>query len=420
MGMTMAEKILARASGKPVVHPGEYVTANIDVLMGHDRSFYTGFSDMVKCGYDKVWDPNKIVVACDHSVPAADIGFADRHRKMRGWVKSQGIGNFYDVGVGICHQVLPEKGHALPGTLIVGGDSHTTTYGAFGSAATGIGYGEVTYVMAKGTLWFMVPESIRFMLNGVLPKGISGKDIILHIAGKYTVEVAQYKSAEFLGPVAKALSMSQRMCISNMGVEIGAKFAFFEADEKTLAYLKKITNQPVQPFGPDPDAQYEKTYELNLSSLEPQIACPHSIDNVKPVSQVEDIPVHQAFLGSCTNGREDDLEQAAAILKGKKIHSGTRLLVIAASQDVYNKIAKSGALQIFMEAGAMVCPSCCGPCAGTKMGVIGPEETAISTTNRNYKGRMGSPEGFVYLASPATVAASAVEGKITDPRKYLG
>lgn len=419
MGMTMAEKVLARASGRPVVHPGEFVTAKIDVLMGHDRSFYTGFVDMVKCGYERVWDPDKIVVALDHSVPAADIGFADRHRKIRGWVKAQGIKNFYDVGVGICHQVLPEKGHALPGRLIVGGDSHTTTYGALGAAATGIGYGDVTYVMAKGTLWFMVPETIRFILKGTLPKVTSGKDIILNIAGRYTVEIAQYKSAEFTGPAAKALSIGQRMTISNMGVEIGAKFAFFEADEKTIAYLKERTSQPVEPFGPDADARYAEVYEIDVSSLEPQVACPHSIDNVKPVSQIGEVPVQQAFLGSCTNGRQEDLEQAAAILRGRKVHPGTRLLIIAASQEVYNQLAKSGAMQIFLEAGAMVCPSCCGPCAGTKMGVIGSGETAISTTNRNFKGRMGSPEGFVYLASPATVAASAVEGKIADPRKYL-
>jgi len=419
MGMTMAEKVLARASGRPVVVPGEFVTANIDILMGHDRSFYSGYVEMVKCGYERVWDPEKIVVATDHSVPAADIAFADRHRKIREWVKQQGIKSFYDVGEGICHQVLPEKGHALPGSLIVGGDSHTTTYGALGAAGTGIGNSEVTYVMAKGSLWFMVPETIRFILKGTLPQGTSGKDIILNIAGRYTVEVAQYRSAEFAGPAAGALSIGQRMTISNMGVEIGAKFALFEADEKTIAYLKERTHQTVNPFGPDPDARYVQVYELDVSSLEPQIACPHNIDNVKPVSQIGDVPVQQAFLGSCTNGREEDLEQAAAILKGKKVHPGTRLLVIAASHEVYTHLAKSGVVQTLLEAGAMICPSSCGPCAGTKMGVIGPGETAISTTNRNFKGRMGSPEGFVYLASPATVAASAIEGKIADPRKYL-
>lgn len=420
MGMTMAEKVLSRASGKDSVAPGEFLTANIDLLMGTDRGGYTGYEIMVQSGCNKVWNSDKIVVVIDHGVPAPNVARAEAHRKVRDYVRAQNIKNFYDVGVGICHQLLPENGHVLPGDLIVGGDSHTTTYGALGAAATGIGSSEVAYVLAKGSLWFMVPETIRFILKGKLPQGTSGKDIILNIAGRFTVEVAQYRAVEFSGPVAKELSIGQRMTISNMGVEIGAKFAFFEADEKTIAYLEKRTIKPVKPFGPDPDAHYAEVHDIDVSLLEPQIACPHSIDNVKPISEIGDIPVNQAFIGSCTNGRQEDLEQAADILKGKKVHPGTRLLIIAASHEIYRQLAKSGAIQTFLDAGAMLSPSGCGPCGGSNTGPLAAGETAISSTNRNYKGRMGSPDSFVYLASPATVAASAVEGKIADPRKYLG
>jgi len=419
MGMTMAEKVLARASGRDRVHPGEFVTAKIDILMGHDLSFFAGYETMIQNGYHKVWDPEKIVAIIDHAVPAPNIRYAEAHRRMREYVKAQGIKNFYDAGVGICHQLVPEKGHALPGYLIVGGDSHTTTYGALGVASCGIGHSEIAYVMVKGSLWFQVPETIKFVLKGVMPSGVSSKDIILKIAGQYTAEVAQYKAVEFAGPAAKGLSVDQRMTISNMGVEIGAKFAFFEADDKTIAYLKGRTTQPVRPFGPDPDASYLEIYEMDISSLEPQVAFPHNVDNVKSISEVGEIPVQQAFIGSCTNARGEDLARAAAILKGRKVHAGTRLLVIPASQEISIQMAQSGVIQAFLEAGAMMGPPGCGPCGGGHLGILAPGETAISSTNRNFKGRMGSPESFVYLASPETVAASAIEGKIADPRKYL-
>ena len=419
MGMTMAEKVLARASGRDGVQPGEFVTAKVDILMGHDLSFSTGYETMIQNGYHKVWDPEKIVVVIDHAVPAPNIRYAETHRRMREYVQAQGIKNFYDAGVGICHQLVPEKGHALPGSLIVGGDSHTTTYGALGAASCGIGSSELAYVMVKGSLWFRVPETIRFVLTGKLPRGTSAKDIILRVAGKYTAEVAQYKAVEFTGPTAKDLSLSQRMTISNMGVEIGAKFAFFEADEKTIAYLKERVTQPVKPFGPDPDASYGAVYEMELSSLEPQVAFPHNVDQVQSVSAIEEIPVQQAFIGSCTNARGEDLEAAAAILKGRKVHPGTRLLVIPASREIAIQMAKSGVIQTILEAGAMMGPPGCGPCGGGHLGILAPGETAISSTNRNFKGRMGSPESFVYLASPETVAASAIAGKISDPRKFL-
>jgi 3-isopropylmalate/(R)-2-methylmalate dehydratase large subunit len=281
MGLTMSEKVLAKASGRTSVHPGEFVTASIDLLMGHDYSFYAGYEAMVQSGHDKVWDPDKIVVVIDHYVPAHDIERAELHQKMRKYVKAQGIRNFYDLGEGICHQLLPEKGHVLPGRLIVGGDSHTTTYGALGAASCGIGVSELAYVMFKGSLWFMVPETVRFILNGTLPKGTSGKDIILKIAGQYTTEVAQYCAVEFSGSAVKELSIDQRMTISNMGVEIGAKFALFETDEKTIAYLRERTDQPIEPFGSDADACYKEVYEMDVSSLEPQIACPQNVDIVK-------------------------------------------------------------------------------------------------------------------------------------------
>ena len=419
MGMTMAEKILARASKRDQVSPNEFVTAELDLVMGHDLSFWAAYQAMTSHGFDQVFDPEKIVVIIDHLVPAMNVRAARVHQQVREWVKKQGIKKFFDCGVGVCHQIIPEQGHSLPGRLIVGGDSHTTTYGALGAASCGIGVSELAWSMAKGSLWFMVPETIRFDLTGELPPGVSAKDIILKIAGDYTAEVAQYKAVEFAGPAAKALSLDGRMTISNMGVEIGAKFAFFEADEKTIAFLNGSTQGKADFFGPDPDAVYENIFRLEVSELEPQIACPHNVDNVKPVSEIGEVIVNQAFLGSCTNARMEDLVRAAAILKGRHVHPETRLIVMPASRKIYQEAAESGLLQVFLEAGAMLGTTGCGPCGGSHLGILAPGETAISSTNRNFKGRMGSPESFIYLGSPETVAASAIEGKIADPRKYL-
>lgn len=419
MGLTMAEKILARSSGREAVKANDFVVAQVDIAMGHDRSFWAAFLAMTQNGFDRVWDPEKVVVIVDHAVPAFNYRVADVHRQIRQWVKEQGISHFYDGGVGICHQVLPEFGHALPGRLIVGGDSHTTTYGALGVASCGIGISDLAYTMAKGSLWFKVPETVRFDLNGTLPAGTSAKDILLKIAGDYTPEVAQYKAVEFSGPAVADLSMDGRMTISNMGVEIGAKFAFFAVDQKTEAFLKPRTDQPIERLMPDADARYASVYKVDLSGLEPQVACPHSPGNVKPVNTVGDVQVQQAFLGSCTNARLEDLERAAAVVKGRRVHPETRLIVIPASHEIYKQAMASGALQTLVEAGAMLGPANCGPCGGAHMGILGAGETAISCSNRNFKGRMGSPDSFVYLASPETVAASALEGRIADPRKYL-
>ncbi len=419
MGMTMAEKILARASGKDGVRPGEYVTAELDVIMGHDGTFPRSYEMMLENGFDKIKHPERMVVVMDHRVPATHVAAAEVHSKMREYVKAQGIGNFYDGGTGICHVVLPEKGHALPGRLIVGGDSHTTTYGALGAAATGIGFSDLAYAMVKCELWFRVPETIKFVLKGELPKGVTAKDIQLKIAGRHGAEVAQYKAIEHSGPAAEAMSVDERMTLSNMGVELGAKFSFFEADDKTVAYLKGRTSETVEPFGPDADAEYLAVHELDVSALEPQVALPHNVDIVKPVTDVGEIMVHQAFLGSCTNARTEDLEKAAAILKGSKVSPWTRLLVIPGSREIFTNLAKSGAIQTFLEAGAMIATPGCGPCGGGHMGILAPGENAVSCSNRNFKGRMGSPESFVYLASPETVAASAIEGRITDPRPFI-
>jgi len=415
----MAEKVLARASGKNSVNPGQYMTARIDLLMINDRGFLDTYEAMLRSGLTKVWDPDKIVVVIDHSVPAAGVKDAEDHQKIRNYVRSLKIKNFYDVGEGIEHQLLMDKGHVLPGRLIVGGDSHTTTYGALGTASSGIGATEVAYAMVKGSLWFRVPPTIKFILSGTLPKGVSAKDIVLRIAGQYSIEIGQYKSLEFAGPAAEALSLEERINISNMGVEIGTKFAFFQADGKTLVYLKERTDQSLEPFGPDSDARYEAVYEMDVSSLEPQVACPHSVGNVKPISEIGDVPVQQAFIGSCTNAQAEDLERAAAILKGRSVHPKTRMLVIPASREIYLRLVKSGAIQTLLEAGAMLGTPGCGPCCGQNPGVLAPGETVISGANRNFEGRMGSPKSFIYLASPETVAASAIEGKIADPRKYV-
>lgn len=416
MGMTMAEKILARASGLKEVHAGDYVTAKIDVAMAHEGAGWT-LPHFRETGAKKVWDPERIVILLDHYTPPPTVAGAELHKTIREFVEEQGIKHFYDVREGICHQVLPEKGHVRPGELIVGTDSHTTTYGAFGAAGTGIGFTEMAVVWATGELWFMVPETIKFIISGKMPRRVMSKDVILYIAGKYGTEVAQYKSIEFTGPAVDEMSIASRMTLSNMSLEIGAKFAFVPPDEKTIDYVKARTEKSFTPIRSDPEATYEKTYDVEVSALEPQVACPHSVDNVKPVTQVEGIKINQAFLGSCTNGRFEDLSIAAEIMKGEKVHSNVRMIVIPASKEVYKKALRAGLIDIFLDAGALVSFPACGPCFGNHLGLLAAGEKCISSANRNFKGRMGSADAEIYLASPATVAASAVKGEITDPRK---
>ncbi len=418
-GMTMAEKILARASGRESVRPGEFVTAKVDLAMANDAQFPQACKALEDIGLKRVFDPGKVVVIIDHWVPANTPMVAEMHRGIRAKVKELGLRHFYDAGVGIEHKVIPEKGHALPGELIVGSDSHSTTYGALGAASTGIGLTELAYVMYTGKLWFQVPPSIRFNLAGKLGHGVAPKDLMLALLGKYTTQAGQYKSVEFAGPVADAMSMEGRLTLANISSEMGAKFALFAADATTLEYLRTRTDKPVQAFGPDPDAQYEAVHTIDCSKIEPQVAAPHKPDNVKNVSEFGSVRVDQAFIGSCTNAHAEDLERAAAIMKGRKVAAGTRFLVIPASHEVMVEAMKNGSLAVLVEAGAMVGTPGCGPCAGGSTGVLGPGETGIASTNRNFKGRGGSAESFLYLASPETVAASAIEGRIADPRKYM-
>lgn len=417
MGMTMAEKILAEHSGGKSVTAGQFITAKIDWLQALDNAhdIYEGFKEI---GIKKVWDPDRIVVDCSHSSPVSKSATAEKHAINRRFVEDFGITHWDEVGrSGICHQTFPEKGFALPGSLIMGLDSHTTSYGAFNAAATAVRGMEGVYVAAKGEIWFKIPDTIRFEIDGELSPRIMGKDVILKIAGDYGTDAAIYKSAEFVGPAVEKMTLSDRWAIANMGVEIGAKFAMFEADEKTLDFLKGRTDETFLPVKSDIDAVFEETYHLDITNLEPQVACPHDVGNVKPVSEVKGIPVNQAFLGSCTGGRLEDLKMAAEIVKGKKIHPKVRMIVIPASVEVYKEAFETGIAATLMEAEAAICHPTCGPCGGNALGLLVAGERCIAASNRNSMGRMGSPESEVFLGSPATVAASAITGVLTDPRE---
>ena len=415
--MNIIEKILANASNKKEVNPGEIVEAKIDVAMTHDLTGPLAIKSFNEIGAKKVWDSNKIVIILDHLVPASSVISAGLHKTVRNFAKEQNIKNFYDVGRGgVCHQVMPEKGHIRPGEVIVGSDSHTCTYGAFGAFATGIGSTEMAAVFATGKLWFRVPEVIKVDVTGNLPALVTAKDLTLKIIGEIGADGAIYKGLEFCGSTIRELSIDGRMVLANMAVEMGAKAGIIEPDQKTIDYVKSRTDKPFTAFKSDLDATYERTVHVDVSELEPQVAVPHSVDNVKPVSEVEGKHVEQAFIGSCTNGRIEDLREAAKILKGKKIAKGVRLIVIPASQEIYLNAIDEGLIKLFMDAGATVGNPNCGPCLGGHMGIMADGEACISTSNRNFIGRMGSTKSFVYLASPATVAASAITGKITDPR----
>ncbi len=416
--MNITEKILARASGKNMVQTGEIVDADVDMIMVHDLTGPLAVEAFKRIGIEKVWNNQKVVVILDHQVPAESIKAAELHKIMRQFAKEQNL-LIYDVGRGgVCHQVMPERGHVVPGSVIVGADSHTCTYGAFGSFATGIGSTEAAAVFARGKIWLKVPEAIRININGKFGRYVTAKDLVLNIIGKLGVDGAIYKSVEFTGPTIREMSIAGRMTICNMAVEMGAKNGIVEPDEITCKFLKgRIKTMPdFEALRSDKDASYGATIEFNIAELEPQVACPSSVDNVKPVSDVGNVPVEQAFIGSCTNGRIEDLRLAAQVMKGKKVKDGVRALVIPASMEVYKQALIEGLTEIFTDAGAVVCGAACGPCLGGHIGLLAAGETCISTSNRNFIGRMGSKEANVYLASPATVAASAVTGKITDPR----
>jgi len=417
MGMTLAEHILARAAGREKVTAGEFVVADIDLALLHDIFAAQVFDMLRDVGVDGVFDPDKTVVVIDHLVPAPSAEAAAVHHRIRDHVARLGISAFYDAGDGICHQLLPEQGHVRPGTLIVGTDSHSTTYGALGAGGTGIGTSDMVYALATGRLWFRVPETIRFELTGDLMPAVSWKDVILYLAGRFGADAAQYRAIEFTGSAATNADMSSRLTVSNMAVEMGAKFGLFAADDVTDAYLRDHGGLATEPFTPDPDARYEAIHEIPLSDLSPQVAVPHEVDKVRPVEEVSGLVINQAFLGSCTNGRIEDLQAAADVLQGRHIAPGVRLLVAPASRGVLQEAMKTGVLTSLVDAGASVLAPGCGPCFGGHGGLLGPGERCIGTHNRNFIGRMGSAQAEIYLASPATVAASALAGRIADPRQ---
>ena len=414
MRQTIAEKILSRASGRKA-SAGDVVTARIDLMVTHD-GLDSVYAILKKQGIGKVWDPAKIVSSLDHNVPPHSERVAARLKEMRGIVKELGIRNYFAENTGIANQIAAEKGFVRPGMLIAGIDSHVITYGALAAAATSFGFTEIAYLFAHGKIWFRVPSSIRIHLAGELPERVMSKDIILEVAGKRGVDVGRYRSIEISGETLGLLSMDARMAMANMSVELGAKFGLIEADETTLAYLRGIGIKDVAPFRADPDAAFEEVIHLDVSRLEPRVAWPHSVGNVTPVSRCRGISVDQAFLGTCSNGRLDDLRAAAEIVKGRRVHKNTRFLVIPASWDIYLRAMNDGILKTLIESGAIIGNVGCGPCMGLHMGLLAPGETCVSTSNRNFKGRMGSSDARIFLASPATVAASAIRGKITDPR----
>jgi len=417
MGSTFSEKALGRKAGRPV-KAGEVITVAPDYYLSHDNSSAI-IGEFKKLRLAKVVAPGKIVIVLDHIVPAADEKYAQNHKTIREFVAEQGIPHFFDIHAGVCHQVFSEASFALPGAVIMGSDSHTTTYGAFGAFAAGIGRTETASLWATDEIWLRVPETLRIEFHGAFPKGVYAKDAILRILGDHGADRANYEAVEFAGPSAGEFSLASRMVLCNMAAEMGAKNGYFEVDDKTLAWLKERAKGPYVVLKSDPDAAYEAVLKYDLSALEPMIACPHSVDNVKPVSAVAGKPFHQALIGTCTNGRLEDLEVAARILKGRKIHPKVRALILPASREVYLAAARRGLIEIFLEANCVMVNPGCGPCLGAHEGILAPGEIVVGTTNRNFKGRMGGRDSEIYLASPATVAASALEGKITDPRTYV-
>jgi len=419
--MTLAEKILARASGRATVSPDQIVVARVDLAMSHENADLVRKS-FLEIGVPRVWDPSKIVIVFDHRIPAESEKTAATHKAVREFVAAQGIRHFYDVGRGgICHQVLPENGHVRPGMVLVGTDSHTTTHGAFGAFATGIGATEMAGVWTQGTLWFKVPATIRIEVDGEFRPWISAKDLILHIIGMLGADGADYRAVEFDGPAIRRMTVASRMVLANLAMEMGAKVAFTPVDEVLLDYLRPRTSEKLEAISADPDAHYERVINLDAGEdlWEPQVACPHQVDRVKPLSALGEVPVHQAVLGSCTNGRLEDLEIAARIVAGRTVHPRTRMVVIPASQQIYRDAMRLGYLETLVAAGAMINPPGCGPCVGVHQGILAAGETCVSSTNRNFLGRMGSKDSFVYLASPAVVAASAIAGKLAHPGVFM-
>ena len=419
MGMTMTEKILAGHCGEARVRPGQLINAKVDVVMCHDVTAPAAIKMLEEKGLGKVFDRSKVVVTPDHFQPAKDIASAELHRRLDKWCKAQGIEHYYPLGrAGVCHALLPEQGHIRPGEVIVGGDSHTCTYGAFGAFSTGIGSTDLAAALATGELWFRVPETIRFVLEGELGAGVYSKDVIIAIITRIGTDGAQYKAMEFVGSTLAGLSMEARMTITNMAIEAGGKNGIMAVDEVTRAYLAgRVRGDGWTVYESDADAVYERTEEYDCSELEPMVALPHLPSNGKAIGEVAGLAMDQAYIGSCTNGRIEDLRIAAGILKGRKV--AIRTIVVPATPEIWKQAMHEGLFDVFYDAGCVISAPTCGACLGGFMGILAAGEKCVSTTNRNFVGRMGSPKSEVYLASPATAAASAVEGKLADPRKYI-
>ena len=418
MGKTFAEKALARAAGLPEVVAGQIVDARPDIALSHDNTAAIAktFSSL---GVDRVRYPDRLAITLDHAVPAPTTRHAQNHAEVRRFVREQGITQFFDVGRGICHQVLSEEAVVLPGELILGADSHTTHFGWLGAFGAGVGRSEMAAIWVTGELWLRVPESIRIVVDGTLPPGVTSKDLCLRIIGDLGADGGLYRSVEFAGTTISTLSIDSRMVIPNMMAEFGVKNAYLPPDDRVFAYLARHARRPYTPLYPDPDAIYEATYHYDAATLEPMIACPHSVDNVAPLSRMRGTPVQQAFLGTCTNGRIEDIAAAAAVLSGRHVAPGVRLIVIPASSEVYRQAIDNGYLSTLIDAGAAIGTPGCGPCMGNHMGIPAPGEVTISSANRNFRGRMGTAEAEIYLANPAVVAASAVAGMIVDPREVV-
>ena len=418
MGMTLTQKILASHAGLPVVTPGQLIQAKLDIVLGNDITTPVAINEFTKNGFDTVFDKDKIAIVLDHFVPNKDIKAAEQSKQCRQFACAHCVSHFYDVGkMGIEHALLPEQGVVTAGDCIIGADSHTCTYGALGAFSTGVGSTDMAAGMATGEAWFKVPAAIRFHLTGKLPRSCSGKDVILTIIGKIGVDGALYKSMEFTGPGVATLSMDDRLCICNMAIEAGAKNGIFPVDEVTMKYLEGRSERAPRVFEADPDASHEQTVEIDLSAIVPTVACPHLPENTHPARELGNIKIDQVVIGSCTNGRMEDMETAYRILKGHHVADGVRCIIIPATMRIYRECVERGYVTAFIDAGAVVSTPTCGPCLGGYMGILAAGERCVATTNRNFVGRMGHVDSEVYLASPATAAASALTGFITEPKE---
>ena len=416
MGMTMTQKILAKHAGLPSVKAGQLIEAKLDLVLGNDITSPVAVSEFKKFDTDKVFDKDKIAIVPDHFTPNKDIKAAEQCKCIREFARKMDITNYFEIGeVGIEHALLPEKGLVVAGDLVIGADSHTCTYGALGAFSTGVGSTDMAAGMATGKAWFKVPSAIKFNLKNSLQGWASGKDVILHIIGMIGVDGALYKSMEFSGEGLKSLSMDDRLCMANMAIEAGAKNGIFEVDEKTIEYIKEHSTKEYEVFSADADAEYEEVFDIDLAQIKPTVAFPHLPENTKLVSEAGEVVIDQVVIGSCTNGRISDLRVAAQILKGRKVKKGVRAIIIPGTQKIYKQAIKEGLVDIFIDAGAIFSFPTCGPCLGGHLGILAAGERAVSTTNRNFVGRMGHVDSEVYLASPAVAAASAVTGKISEP-----